>query len=114
MWVAVSVVVGDKGNGLRLVEWRFCQVWSKWPLIVASEIWGVFSEGVQGETGEFRDMTPPKGLLQGGEGQAEEGGLSKGHKVSSSGTANGSIGMKGEGLVHIQFPEFGFWGTVTL
>jgi len=70
------------------VEWRFCQVWSKWLLIVASEM-GVFFEGLQGETGKFRDM-------------------------SSGGTADGSIGMEGDWLVHVQFPEFGFWGTMTL
>jgi len=69
---------------------------------------------LQGETSKFRDMPLLKGLLQGGEGRAEEGGMSKGHKVSGSGTANGSIGMKGEGLAHVQFPEFGFWGMVTL
>jgi len=38
----------------------------------------------------------------------------KGHKVSGSGTAKDGIGMKGEQLVHVQFPEFIFWGMMTL
>ncbi len=34
---------GDSmGDGNFLVDCRFCLVWSKWPLIVASEIGGCF------------------------------------------------------------------------
>jgi len=75
----------------------------------------VFSEGLQGEASKLRDMALPKGLLQGGEGSwAEKCGMGKCYKISCSGAAKGSIGMEGEWLGHIQFPEFGGWGAVAL
>ncbi len=40
--------------------------------------------------------------------------MGKCHKLSNSGTAKGSIGMEGEWLGHIQFPEFGGQGVVAL
>jgi len=55
-----------------------------------------------------------KGLLQGGEGQAEKHGMGKCYKISCTGAAKGGVGMESEWLAHIQFPEFCCWGVVTL
>ncbi len=65
-------------------------------------------------------MALPECLLQGGEGwaeegQAEEGRMSKHHKVSGGGTTKGGIGMDGGGgLSHVQFPKFCCWCALTL
>jgi len=67
----------------------------------------VLAKCCQSESGEFREMAPLEGLLQSGEGWAEEGDMHKHHKVSRGGTTKGSIGMEGRGgLSHIQFPKF--------
>jgi len=54
----------------------------------------VLVECCQSESSKFMDMAPSECLLQGGEGCAEEGGMSKCHKVSGGGTTKGGIGME--------------------
>jgi len=54
----------------------------------------VLVECCQSESSKFMDMAPSECLLQGGEGCAEEGDMSKCHKVSGGGTTKGGIGME--------------------
>jgi len=67
----------------------------------------VLVECCQSESRKGRDMTLLEGLIQSGEGQAEEGSMCKCHEVSGGGATKCSIGMEGTGgLSHIQFPKF--------
>jgi len=52
----------------------------------------MFSEGLQGEASKSGDMATLEGLLKGGEGQAEKGGVRKGNKISSGGTTKCGMG----------------------
>jgi len=57
----------------------------------------VLAKCCQSESSKFRDMAPLEGLLQSGEGRAEEGSMRKCHEVSRGGATKGSIGMEGRG-----------------